>query len=98
MGLALGPQDSKTRKRGAIRGGFLEEERFEPRLGRSRTPGEQREMRALSSRGTRVMVHREGVKRGVQAQPDPQLQGKSEKEKVRLSRAPNAWRRACPVG
>ena len=74
MGLALGPQDSKTRKRGAVRGGFLEE-RFEPRLGRSRTPGEQREMRALSSRGTRVMVNREGMRRGVQAQPDPPTAG-----------------------
>lgn len=98
MGRALGPQDSKTRKRGAIRGGFLEEGRFEPRLGRSRTPGEQREMRALSCREMRVMVNWEGMRRGVQAQPDPQLQGKSKKEKVCLSRALNASRRACPVG
>lgn len=55
-------------------------------------------MRALSSRGVRVMVDLEGVRRGIQGEPDPQLLGKSKMEEACLSGALNTSRRACLTG
>lgn len=55
-------------------------------------------MRALSSREVRVMVDLEGVRRGVQGEPDPQLLGKSKTEEAGLSGTLNTLKRACLMG